>query len=174
MPTALTASTGNPEAYLQFWSSEIPAPTGLNVRIQRRIKLFVIVAWSPIRFKSALASSRCKFAEPLDRPGPGSSTSRFTRHSTVAVRRTGTHALEQSQYRPHLIVLPIAATMCISDVPGFVKDSTPCLIRLFSRLSAPFIDDSLIIYPVLKMSRVYSSCCRLVGEFQRGEFPSFG
>jgi hypothetical protein len=50
-------------------------------------------------------------------------------------------------------VLPIAEIICISGVPGFVKQtSTPLLISVCSMLSAPFIQGLQII-----KARVYLS-----------------
>jgi hypothetical protein len=60
------------------------------------------------------------------------------------------------------VVLPMADTMCISDVPGFVKQtSTPLFIRVCNMLSAPFINS------LLKMQ------CASIPNFRLNIVPSF-
>ena len=54
-------------------------------------------------------------------------TSRLSGHSRIAVRSSRHHAFEKAKYATHFRHDgPSAATICISEVPGFVKHtSTP-------------------------------------------------
>ncbi len=65
---------------------------------------------------------------------------RFFSHARVAVCRSGNDTFEETKDATISVTRSSAATMCISEVPGFVKQvSTPPAISVRIRLSAPFI-----------------------------------
>ena len=65
---------------------------------------------------------------------------RLVGHPRVAVGRAGDDALEQPEHRAHPGTVSSAATKCISDVPGFAKQtSTPESTSVRIRAWAPFM-----------------------------------